>query len=84
LQRRAPAVEAFHGRLIMKLLVALLSASCALSLAAVAGETEGALEVGGVAPAFSLIGSDGKTHELAELKGKAVVMAWFPKAFTGG
>jgi len=51
---------------------------------ALAGEPEGALEVGGVAPAFSLKGSDGKTYELAELKGKAVVVAWFPKAFTGG
>lgn len=68
----------------MKLLVTLLLASCALSLAAVAGKAEGALEVGGVAPAFSLEGSDGKTYELAELKGKAVVVAWFPKAFTGG
>ena len=68
----------------MKLLVAVLLASCALSLAAVAGEAEGALEVGGIAPAFSLEGSDGKTYELAGLKGKAVVVAWFPKAFTGG
>ena len=40
---------------------------------------------GDPAPAFSLPGSDGKTHTLAELKGKtAVVLAWFPKAFTGG
>jgi peroxiredoxin Q/BCP len=68
----------------MKLLVALLLASCALSFAAVAGEAEGALEAGGIAPAFSLEGSDGKTYELAKLKGKAVVVAWFPKAFTGG
>lgn len=43
------------------------------------------LEVGDVAPAFSLPGSDGKTHSLADSKGKkAVVLAWFPKAFTGG
>ena len=43
------------------------------------------LKVGDAAPAFSLIGSDGKTHTLAESKGKrAVVLAWFPKAFTGG
>lgn len=44
-----------------------------------------ALQVGDMAPAFSAPGSDGKTHTLAESKGKqAVVLAWFPKAFTGG
>ena len=43
------------------------------------------LKVGDLAPNFSLRGSDGKTHTLAEYKGKsAVVLAWFPKAFTGG
>ena len=43
------------------------------------------LTAGDMAPAFSLPGSDGKTHTLAEHQGKrAVVLAWFPKAFTGG
>lgn len=43
------------------------------------------LQVGDPAPAFSLPGSDGRTHTLAEFAGKkAVVLAWFPKAFTGG
>ena len=43
------------------------------------------LKVGDEAPNFSLRGSDGRTHTLAEYKGKsAVVLAWFPKAFTGG
>ena len=42
------------------------------------------LNVGEPAPAFSLVGSDGKTHKLSDYKGKAVVLAWFPKAFTGG
>jgi len=42
------------------------------------------LEVGDAAPAFELRGSDGKVHRLADYKGKAVVLAWFPKAFTGG
>ncbi len=40
--------------------------------------------MGDVAPDFSLPGSDGKTHKLSELRGKTVVLAWFPKAFTGG
>jgi hypothetical protein len=40
---------------------------------------------GDLAPAFSLPGSDGRTYSLAEFKGKrAVVLAWFPKAFTSG
>jgi hypothetical protein len=40
---------------------------------------------GDKAPEFSLEGSDGKTHTLADHAGKdAVVVAWFPKAFTGG
>lgn len=42
------------------------------------------LKVGDVAPDWSLAGSDGKTHKLSELKGKAVVLAWFPQAFSGG
>jgi len=41
--------------------------------------------VGDAAPDFELAGSDGKTHKLSEHRGKeAVVIAWFPKAFTGG
>ena len=42
------------------------------------------LKVGDPAPDFSLPGSDGKTHKLSDYKGKTVVLAWFPKAFTGG
>src|SRR5919109_289266 len=43
------------------------------------------LKVGDPAPDFSLQASDGKTYKLSDFKGKqAVVIAWFPKAFTGG
>jgi cytochrome oxidase Cu insertion factor (SCO1/SenC/PrrC family) len=42
------------------------------------------LNVGDRAPDFKLAGSDGKTHSLSDYKGKTVVLAWFPKAFTGG
>ncbi len=42
------------------------------------------LKVGDQAPDFKLVGSDGKTYSLSALKGKTVVLAWFPKAFTGG
>lgn len=44
-----------------------------------------ALDVGDAAPDFELKGSDGIVYKLSDLKGKkAVVLAWFPKAFTGG
>ena len=42
------------------------------------------LNVGDQAPDFKLPGSDGKTHSLSDYKGKTLVLAWFPKAFTGG
>ena len=43
------------------------------------------LKVGDNAPDFSLQASDGKTYKLSDFKGKqAVVLAWFPKAFTQG
>jgi peroxiredoxin Q/BCP len=43
------------------------------------------LKVGDQAPDFSLAGSDGKTYKLSDFNGrKAVVIAWFPKAFTSG
>lgn len=42
-------------------------------------------EVGDKAPDFKLQASDGKEYSLSQFKGKqAVVIAWFPKAFTGG
>jgi peroxiredoxin Q/BCP len=41
--------------------------------------------VGEKAPEFKLQGTDGKEYSLADFAGKkAVVVAWFPKAFTGG
>lgn len=43
------------------------------------------LKVGDKAPEFEMTGSDGKTYKLSQFKDKqAVVVAWFPKAFTGG
>jgi peroxiredoxin Q/BCP len=43
------------------------------------------LKVGDQAPDFTLPGSDGKSYKLSDFKGKkAVVVAWFPKAFTQG
>jgi len=42
------------------------------------------LKLGDPAPNFSLPGSDGRTYRLRDLFGHIVVVAWFPKAFTGG
>lgn len=40
--------------------------------------------VGDPAPDWTLPGSDGAMHRLADLRGQYVVIAFFPKAFTGG
>jgi peroxiredoxin Q/BCP len=43
------------------------------------------LEVGDPAPGFTLEGSDGRTYSLSDYVGRqAVVIAWFPKAYTRG
>ena len=62
-------------------LALLVAVGAGAALPAAAAE----LNVGDKAPDFTLAGSDGKTYHLADFKGKkAVVLAWFPKAFTGG
>ena len=48
------------------------------------GMAQQELKAGDPAPDFKLPGTDGRTYSLADLKGKNVVLAWFPKAFTGG
>ena len=57
---------------------------CVLGLAAIPA-TAADLKVGDPAPDFTLQATDGKTYKLSSFKGKqAVVLAWFPKAFTKG
>ena len=56
-----------------------------LSVAFAAVAYADAPKVGDKAPDFKLKGSDGKDYSLSDFAGKkAVVIAWFPKAFTGG
>jgi thioredoxin-dependent peroxiredoxin len=67
----------------------LLLAVAAFGLAMMAGGEASAqaateLKPGDPAPPFSLPGSDGKIHRLADYEGRAVVLAWFPLAFSGG
>jgi len=69
------------GVLAMSATAGLLSAGAGAQQA-VPGQPE--LKVGDVAPDFTLPASDGQTYTLSKLRGKTVVLAWFPKAFTGG
>jgi peroxiredoxin Q/BCP len=64
---------------------ALVAASLVLGLATVAMGQTVDLKVGDQAPNFKLQATDGKTYQLSDFKGKqAVVVAWFPAAFTRG
>ena len=64
--------------------VCALGMALAVGLAAQAGQPAVELKVGDQAPDFSLPGTDGKTHNLSDYRGKHVVLAWYPAAFTGG
>ncbi len=71
----------------MKLLVYSISIMLLFCLGGVRAAQPGtsALKAGDRAPDFQLPGSDGKTYTLKQFAGKkAVLIAWFPKAFTGG
>ncbi|MCS1410648.1 MAG: putative peroxiredoxin bcp [Verrucomicrobia subdivision 3 bacterium] len=60
-------------------------AALLIGLAGFASPTHAELKAGDKVPDFSLPGSDGKTYKLSDFAGKqAIVIAWYPKAFTGG
>jgi peroxiredoxin Q/BCP len=67
---------------------ALLSAVATAIATRIRGDRDGSrveLAVGDLAPEFTLQASDGATYNLTDFAGRAaVVIAWFPKAFTSG
>ena len=67
---------------MLKVMILAVALMCAIGwTSAQAAE----LKEGDAAPEFNLPGSDGKTYSLSSFKGKqVVVLAWYPKAFTGG
>lgn len=72
----ARAVRALSTVLLLAVLVSAIGVGSAFA---------GELSVGDVAPDFTLRASDGKTYRLSDFRGKqAVVIAWFPMAFTQG
>ncbi len=78
--------EVYFGTMLLTMLEKLsvaLVAGFGLVATACAAQAK-PLAPGDAAPEFSLVGSDGKTHRLSDLRGRFVVVAWFPKAFTGG
>jgi thioredoxin-dependent peroxiredoxin len=65
-------------------LLGIIGAALLVALSAAAA-TAADLKVGDPAPDFELQGSDGKTYRLSDFKDRqAVVLAWFPMAFTSG
>jgi peroxiredoxin Q/BCP len=62
----------------------LAAAALAVATLPAAAFAQADLKVGDQAPDFTVPGTDGKTHTLSQMRGRWVVLAWFPKAFTAG
>jgi len=73
------------GRLSLAVAACALFASPAPAQTTPAAQGAAELKVGDEAPDFTLQATDGKTYTLSkDLRGKWLVLAWFPKAFTAG
>lgn len=73
-------------RTVRDCLLVLLALGCTLNLPTtrLRAEEEG-LKVGDKLPGFEMLGSDEKTYRAEDFAGKqAIIVAWFPRAFTGG
>lgn len=63
----------------------LIAVATMMLLASAAGAQDAQLQVGDMAPEFTLQASDGETYKLVDFRDKqAVVIAWYPRAFTRG
>ena len=63
----------------------LIAVATMMLLASAAGAQDAQLQVGDMAPDFTLQASDGETYKLVDFRDKqAVVIAWYPRAFTRG
>jgi len=76
------------GRWVHTIAATIAAAAAGAVSMATGGADRGHVELkrGDRAPDFSLPGSDGRTYRLTDLvgHGDTIVIAWFPKAFTGG
>jgi len=61
----------------MKWIIALLLSGAAIF-------AQASIKEGDLAPNWTLEGSDGNSYQLSDMRGTHVVLAFFPKAFTGG
>jgi hypothetical protein len=72
----------------LRMIAATIAAAAAGAVSVATGgvRSEVMLAPGDRAPDFTLAGSDGRTYRLGDLidRGDTIVIAWFPKAFTGG
>ena len=81
--RRLCTLPLFYAHFLAALGLCAMGLCVALSTAH--AEDKPVAKEGEKAPDFKLKGSDGKEYSLKQFAGKqAVVIAWFPKAFTGG
>ena len=61
-----------------------VAALCLMLSGGMAAQAPVELKVGDQAPVFALPGTDGQVHRLSDYAGRAVVLAWYPKASTTG
>ena len=81
LPRNLPSRNSLHLTLMKCILRKILTSLIASSPAGLSQSPQ----VGDMAPDFELMGSDGVVYKTSDFKDKkAIVVAWFPKAFTGG